>query len=104
MSGRIRMLLALACGWLVIQLPRVAAACAVCTAGRDEENQLAFLLTTIFMSVLPLAVIGSVVFVLWRRIRKLEASRQDGAEAARAGETAADASRAPLAPSGSWTR
>jgi len=52
--------------------PVVASACSVCTAGRDEENQLAFLLSTIFMSLLPLIVIGTFVFVLWRRIRKLE--------------------------------
>lgn len=61
--------------WVVILGPRVATACAVCSAGRDEENQLAFLLSTIFMSVLPLIVIGSVVFVLWRRIRRLESDK-----------------------------
>ncbi len=52
--------------------PGVASACSVCTAGREEENQLAFLLSTIFMSLLPLIVIGTLVFVLWRRIRRLE--------------------------------
>ena len=59
--------------WLVLQAPGLAAACSVCSAGRDEENQAAFLLSTIFMSLLPLLVIGTFVFVLWRRIRKLEA-------------------------------
>jgi heme/copper-type cytochrome/quinol oxidase subunit 2 len=59
--------------WLVtILAPAIASACSVCTAGRDEENQLAFLLSTLFMSLLPLVVIGTMVFVLWRRIRKLE--------------------------------
>ena len=52
--------------------PSLASACAVCTAGRDEENAFAFLMTTIFMSIMPLAAIGTLVFVLWRRIRKLE--------------------------------
>jgi hypothetical protein len=69
--------------WLLIEAPRVAQACSVCTAGRDEENQLAFLLSTIFMSLLPLLAIGTLVGVLWRRIKKLEAetARQAGASA-----------------------
>jgi len=60
--------------------PGMATACSVCTAGKDEENQLAFLLSTIFMSLLPLIVIGTIVFVLWRRIRKLE--QEEAARAA----------------------
>jgi hypothetical protein len=59
--------------WLIVQLPVVAQACSVCTAGRDEENQTAFLLSTLFMSLLPLIAIGTLVYILWRRIRKLEA-------------------------------
>ena len=62
--------------WLV-QAPGLASACAVCTAGRDEENAFAFLMTTIFMSLMPLAAIGTLVYVLWRRIQKLEAERED---------------------------
>jgi len=61
-------------GWLAA--PGLAGACSVCTAGRDEENQLAFLLSTIFMSVLPLLVIGTIVFVLWRRFRQAELADQ----------------------------
>jgi len=57
----------------VIQAPNVARACAVCTSGREDENNAAFLISTIFLSVLPLAALGTLVFVLWRRIRKLEA-------------------------------
>jgi len=56
-----------------VQLPVVAQACSVCSAGRDEENAAAFLLSTIFMSLLPLIAIGTLVYVLWRRIQKLEA-------------------------------
>jgi hypothetical protein len=62
-----------ALAWLIVQLPAVAQACSVCTAGRDEENAAAFLLSTIFMSLLPLIAIGTLVYVLWRRIQKLEA-------------------------------
>lgn len=54
-------------------VPRVAQACAVCTTGRDDENQAAFLVSTIFLSLLPLAGLGTLVFVLWRRYARLEA-------------------------------
>ena len=66
--------LAAACfAWLVVLSPSIASACSVCTAGRDEENAAAFLITTIFMSVLPLLALGTFVYVLWRRFQKLEA-------------------------------
>jgi hypothetical protein len=65
--------LSVALAWLIVQLPTVVQACSVCTAGRDEENATAFLLSTVFMSVLPLIAIGTLVYVLWRRIQKLEA-------------------------------
>lgn len=52
--------------------PRLALACAVCSAGREDENQTAFLISTIFMSLLPLAALGTLVYVLWRRYQKLE--------------------------------
>jgi len=60
--------------WLLVSFPTVAQACSVCTAGRDEENQTAFLLSTIFMSLLPLIAVGTLIYVLWRRIQKLEAA------------------------------
>jgi hypothetical protein len=60
-------------------------ACSVCTAGRDEENAAAFLISTIGMSLLPLIVIGSIVFVLWRRIQRFEAKRQAPRETASRG-------------------
>ncbi len=82
MSRAVKGLLVATLSWLFLQLPRVAHACSVCTAGRDEENQAAFLLSTIFMSLLPLIAIGTLVYVLWRRIQKLEAetttSRSEG--------------------------
>jgi hypothetical protein len=68
---------------------RLAEACSVCTAGRDEENAAAFLMTTIFMSVLPPLVVGSVVFVVWRRIRRLEAQSEERPDRRRAPAPAA---------------
>lgn len=53
-------------------MPRLVSACAVCTGGRDDETNTAFLISTIFLSLLPLAALGTLVFVLWRRIRALE--------------------------------
>ena len=67
-------LLAAAFAAAIVYSPSLAQACSVCTAGRDEENQLAFLLSTIGMSLMPLIAIGTLVFVLWRRIKKLEAA------------------------------
>jgi hypothetical protein len=77
-------------GWLVLHSATIASACSVCTAGREEENQVAFLLSTIFMSLMPLLTIGTIVFVLWRRIRRIEAE-----QAAR--RSAATAQAAPAA-------
>jgi hypothetical protein len=71
------------CLWLIaIGLPRVAMACAVCTAGRDEKNETAFILSTVFLSVLPLASLGTLIGVVWRRLRKLEEETRRQAEAA----------------------
>ena len=54
--------------------PELASACAVCSAGRDEENQFAFLLMTIFMSLTPLLLIGGLVY--WIRRRYLAAEQR----------------------------
>jgi hypothetical protein len=62
--------------WLVVALlltaPRVAEACYVCSSGRDDETRAAFLITTVFLSVLPLAMVGGGVWWLRRRFRQLE--------------------------------
>lgn len=63
-------LLAIAAG--IVCAPRVLMACAVCTAGRDDESNAAFLVSTIFLSLLPLLALGTFVYVLWRRFQKLE--------------------------------
>jgi hypothetical protein len=49
--------------------PRLALACSVCTAGREDETQTAFLVTTIFLSLLPLSMFAGFGFWLWRRYR-----------------------------------
>lgn len=53
-------------------LPRVAAACPVCNANGEEESRVAFILTTVFLSALPVAMIGVGAWFIWRRIRAAE--------------------------------
>ncbi len=57
---------------LFLWAPRAARACAVCTSATEETSRLAFILTTIFLSALPLLMVGGVVWWLWRRTRDLE--------------------------------
>ena len=56
-------------------LPGPAEACAVCMSGREDEVQLAFILTTLLMSVLPLIVVGGFVWWLRRRLRQMESTQ-----------------------------
>ena len=53
--------------------PQISAACAVCFSSGDE-NRLAFTVTTVFMTALPLSMIGG--GVLWLRRRALEQDRR----------------------------
>lgn len=58
--------------WMLVALPRVAEACAVCASGQEEQSTVAFRYTTVLLSLLPLAMIGGGVFWLGRRMRQLE--------------------------------
>ena len=73
LNNRLMGLAASFLAWGMVVSPSIAEACSVCTAGRDEENAAAFLMTTIFMSILPLLALGTLLYVLRRRFRKLEA-------------------------------
>ena len=57
---------------LCLGAPELAQACSVCTSGAEDANRLAFILTTIFLSTLPLLMLGTVIWWLWRRTRQLE--------------------------------
>lgn len=61
----------------ILLSPRLALACAVCSTGREDETNTAFLISTIFLSLLPLGALGTLVFVLWRRIQKLEQTESE---------------------------
>ena len=74
----------------VLALPEAASACAVCASG-GEESRSAFIWTTVLLSVLPPAMVGGVVWWIWRAHRE----RAEGPQAS-AGRKAA----APGAPAG----
>ena len=61
--------------------PGAAEACAVCGPG-TEESRVAFILTTAFMTALPLALIGGVVSWLRRRLAEMERRAHTDREAA----------------------
>ena len=65
----------------ILLLPRVGQACAVCTSGNEDENRLAFILTTAFLTFLPLTMIGAFILWLRRRILVLEASHEEARSA-----------------------
>ncbi|TFG97995.1 MAG: hypothetical protein E4H11_01095 [Myxococcales bacterium] len=56
----------------LLAAPRIVHACSVCTGGQKEEVNQAFLIGSLFLSVLPLAAIGAVVWWLRRRSRALD--------------------------------
>jgi len=55
----------------LVALPDVAYGCAVCFDPR-EENRFAFLATTVFLSLVPLGMVGGVGMWLRRRARELK--------------------------------
>jgi hypothetical protein len=67
MSRRWTVVLALL---LLVALPDVAHACPVCFDPRDE-NRVAFLATTVFMSLFPLGMVGGLGLWLRKRAREL---------------------------------
>lgn len=81
--ARLRHLAAMALVGLLVSFPHLAEACSVCTSGREEENQMAFILTTIFLSLLPPLCVGAVIFWLFRRAREVERAATAAAESTR---------------------
>jgi hypothetical protein len=57
---------------IAVATPRLAAACAVCLGGTGGGTQRAFAIGTIFLSVLPLAVIGGAILYLRHRAKVVE--------------------------------
>jgi hypothetical protein len=78
---RFRALGLLAC--LILVSPSVAEACAVCFSGRSDEQREAFLITTGFLTFLPLILLGCAVWAFIRRVRRIEAENDVAAERVR---------------------
>ena len=78
-----RSLLFLSAAALAAIAPEAATACPVCLGG-GEQSRDAFVVTTVLLSALPPAMIGALVFWIWRRSRIQEQQR----ESARAVERA----------------
>lgn len=51
---------------LAVALPRLALACPVCMAA-DARRTDAYVATTVLLSLLPLAAIGGIAWLVWRR-------------------------------------
>ena len=65
-------LIALALGALLLSAPALAEACPVCNAAKNEESRIAFLVTTAFLSLLPLGLVAGVLLWLRSSIRAAE--------------------------------
>jgi hypothetical protein len=57
-------------------VPRVAEACAVCFTGKSDDQRLAFIATTGFMTGLPMLLVGGLIWWLHRRAARIEAEYQ----------------------------
>jgi len=57
----------------LLALPSIASACAACGVG-NGRNAMAFFITTIFLSLFPLAILGAGIFWLARNAREFLAS------------------------------
>ena len=56
-----------------VLVPGFAEACAVCSAGREDETRTAFIVSTAGMTLLPLLLVGGLVLWLRKRFREVEA-------------------------------
>jgi hypothetical protein len=61
----------------LVLVPGFAEACAVCSAGREDETRTAFIVSTAGMTLLPLLLVGGLVLWLRKRFREVEAEDSD---------------------------
>lgn len=60
--------------WLTLA-PGLALACPVCFSAQNEENRYAFVAMTVFLTLLPLGMLGLGLGWAWRKLRQ-----QDGVD------------------------
>jgi hypothetical protein len=53
--------------------PDAASACSVCYVGAEESRR-AFLFTTVLLSLLPIGMIGTLAWWVWRHAREVESN------------------------------
>ena len=70
--GTLRSRLSGALAAALLLAPHAAQACPVCTGGQKEEVGRAFLVGSLFLSILPLVLIGAGAWWLRRRARAID--------------------------------
>ena len=90
--------LALPLAWL----PSLARACPVCFAAQDEAQRIALLGTTVFLTALPLLLIGGVIF--WLATRSAQDDRPEPPRVEPSESAAAPVPSAPEATGSFGTR
>ena len=60
--------------FLLLLAPRLSEACAVCSAGREDETRTAFIVSTAGMTLLPLVLVGGLIWWIRRRILGAESA------------------------------
>jgi len=75
---RLRAAAAPAVALALLLAPRASEACSKCLSGRSEATKLAYILTTVFLSALPLLAIGAGAWWLVRRARAQERATEEG--------------------------
>lgn len=81
---RLRHAWAIALTLLLVASPRISEACAVCSNGTEDENRLAFILTTAFLTMLPFALVAGVIWWLKSRFAEQERLHEQARRAQRA--------------------
>lgn len=61
----------------IVFSPQIALACPVCGAAASEKSKTAFILSTLFMTVFPLLMIGLVAWWFVRRITEIDKARAE---------------------------
>lgn len=70
MTNQIRARVVVCLGVALSTMPSVAAACPVCFSAQNEENRAAFVLMTVFLTLLPLGMLGLGLGWAWRRMQQ----------------------------------
>jgi hypothetical protein len=62
----------------VVLAPRMAEACAVCSPNAGDPSGPAFARAALFLSLVPLFMLGGIGWYLWRRARQIAADEAAG--------------------------